>query len=154
MYAKTKHSGMTLIELIIFIVVVGIALAGILGVMNVVVKSSADPVLAKQSLAMADAVMEEVLSKSYADTNGVADTTRLNMDDVFDYNYFDGSSTSKKILGSQLMNGTTTPLPDTYWATVSVTNTTVSTKTMARITVVVTNPQNETLTLTGYRGNY
>jgi MSHA pilin protein MshD len=55
-----EQRGISLIELIVFIVVVGVALAGILRVMNVTGKSSADPLVYKQSLAIAEALLEEV----------------------------------------------------------------------------------------------
>lgn len=155
MFAKHHQRGMTLIELIVFIIIVSVAIVGVLSVMDLVVKSSADPMVAKQSIAMADAVLEEVMAKSYNDPGGTSgETTRTSMDDVFDYNYFDGSTTARKILGSQLLSGSTGPLPDTYWAMVAVTATSVSSQTMALVTVTVTNPKNETFVLTGYAGNY
>jgi len=56
----TKQRGISLIELIMFIVIVGIALAGILLVMNNVSKNSSDPLIHKQSLAIAESLLEEV----------------------------------------------------------------------------------------------
>ena len=50
--------GFTLIEVIIFIVVVGAGLAGILSVSTTVVKSSADPMVRKQAAALADSILE------------------------------------------------------------------------------------------------
>jgi MSHA pilin protein MshD len=67
---RPRQGGFTLIELIIFIVVVGAGLAGILSVMNQVVRKSADPLLTKQAAALADSVLEEVLQKAYADPDG------------------------------------------------------------------------------------
>lgn len=55
-----RQSGLTLIELIIFIVIVSVALTGVLLVLNTTVKSSADPLVRKQMLAIAEGVMEEV----------------------------------------------------------------------------------------------
>jgi len=52
--------GISLIELIMFIVIVSVALAGILLVMDTVTKSSADPLIHKQSLAIAESLLEEV----------------------------------------------------------------------------------------------
>ena len=52
--------GISLIELIMFIVIVSVALAGILLVMNVTNKSSADPLVHKQALAIAESLLEEV----------------------------------------------------------------------------------------------
>jgi MSHA pilin protein MshD len=57
---KTKQRGTSLIELIMFIVIVSVALAGILLVMNVTTKSSADPLIHKQALAIAESLLEEV----------------------------------------------------------------------------------------------
>ena len=44
-------------ELLIFIVVVGAGLAGILSVMNTSVASSADPIVRKQAIAIAESVL-------------------------------------------------------------------------------------------------
>lgn len=52
--------GISLIELIMFIVIVSVALAGILLVMNVTTRSSADPLIRKQALAIAESLLEEV----------------------------------------------------------------------------------------------
>ena len=56
----SKQRGISLVELIMFIVIVSVALAGILLVMNVTTKSSADPVIHKQALAIAESLLEEV----------------------------------------------------------------------------------------------
>lgn len=61
-----RHArGLTLIELIMFIVIVSVGVAGILGVMNLTNKSSADPVIHKQALAIAEAYLEEVLAMPF-----------------------------------------------------------------------------------------
>lgn len=60
MCIKARQRGISLIELIMFIVIVGVALAGILLVMNVTTKSSADPLVRKQALAIAESLLEEV----------------------------------------------------------------------------------------------
>ncbi len=60
MYTRHKQRGISLIELIMFIVIVGVALAGILLVMNVTGKGSAGPIIHKQSLAIAESLLEEI----------------------------------------------------------------------------------------------
>ena len=55
-----RQRGVTLIELVMFIVVVGIAVAGILLVYTNTVRHSSDPVIRKQMLAVAEALLEEV----------------------------------------------------------------------------------------------
>lgn len=81
-----RQRGFTLIELIIFIVIVGVALAGILTVMNQVVSRSADPMLTKQAVALADSVMEEVLQKAFDNPDGVSTGDRTTWDSVTDFN--------------------------------------------------------------------
>jgi MSHA pilin protein MshD len=56
----SRQAGLTFVELIMFIVIVGVGLAGILVVLNVTVKSSADPMIRKNMLAIAEALLEEV----------------------------------------------------------------------------------------------
>ena len=60
MSTRRDQFGLTLIELIFFIVIVGGALAGVLSVLNVTTKSSADPLVRKTMLAIAQALLEEV----------------------------------------------------------------------------------------------
>lgn len=84
---SVMQRGFTLIEVIIFIVVVGAGLAGILAVSTQSVGASADPMVRKQAMALADSILEEILQKAYADPDGVSgETTRETMDDVDDYN--------------------------------------------------------------------
>jgi len=60
MSTKSRQTGVSLIELVLFIVIVGVAVAGILMVMNNVTAHSADPMLRKQAIAVADSLMEEI----------------------------------------------------------------------------------------------
>ena len=52
--------GVTLVELIVFIVVVGTAAMGVLLAIDVAARSSADPMIQKQALAVAESLLEEV----------------------------------------------------------------------------------------------
>ena len=56
----TRARGVTIIELIIFMVIMGVAAAGIIGVINLSTNASADPLRRKQALMIAEALMEEV----------------------------------------------------------------------------------------------
>ncbi len=66
---RARQRGVTMIELILFIVIVGIALTTLISVMNLTTQRSADPVRRKQALMLAEALLEEVeLAKfSYCD---------------------------------------------------------------------------------------
>ena len=57
---RTRQSGLSLIELVMFIVIVGVAVAGVLSVMNVTTQHSADPMVRKQALAIAESLLEEI----------------------------------------------------------------------------------------------
>lgn len=55
-----RHCGLTLIELLMFIVVVGIALAAMLRVFVTATTASADPMIRRQQLAIAESLLREV----------------------------------------------------------------------------------------------
>lgn len=65
MFARTaktppREKGISLVELIVFIVIVGVAVVGILSALNVTARSSADPMIRKQMLAIAESLLAEV----------------------------------------------------------------------------------------------
>jgi len=57
---RQGQRGISLVELIMFIVIVGIAVLGVLQVLGNSARNSADPMLRKQALAIAEGLMEEV----------------------------------------------------------------------------------------------
>ncbi|MFP5408593.1 MAG: type II secretion system protein [Gammaproteobacteria bacterium] len=63
--SMTSERGLSLIELLAFIVVVGVAVGGVLSVYSLAARSSADPVVRKQALAIAESLLEEVLAMPY-----------------------------------------------------------------------------------------
>ncbi|MBS1187474.1 MAG: hypothetical protein H6R04_1492 [Burkholderiaceae bacterium] len=58
--AIERQRGLTLIELVIFIIIIGVGVAGILSVMTLTTRHSADPMLRKQALAVAESLLEEI----------------------------------------------------------------------------------------------
>jgi MSHA pilin protein MshD len=56
---RAEH-GISLVELIVFIVIVGIAVAGVVGALSMATRASTDPMIQKQALAIAEAIMEEI----------------------------------------------------------------------------------------------
>jgi MSHA pilin protein MshD len=164
--ADTGHGqrGVSLIELIMFIVIVSVGIVGILLVMNVTVKSSADPMVRKQALAMAESILGEVLAKDFANpTGGYAETTpatcenRSLYDDVDDYGCFDGSTDSKMIHGDETLGSTPIPALAAYRATVTIDAAAalgaIPAGETKKITVSVTGG-GESLQAWGYRTNY
>lgn len=59
------HAGFTLVELVIFIVVVSVGLAGIIFVISQVTKNSVDPQIRKQQVLIAEALMDEIQLQPY-----------------------------------------------------------------------------------------
>lgn len=57
---STHQRGLTLIELLVFIVVVSVAIVGVLAVLNFTVRHSADPLVRKQVLALAESILSEI----------------------------------------------------------------------------------------------
>lgn len=96
MSTKRAQSGLTLIELIFFIVIVGGALAGVLSVLNVTTKSSADPLVRKTMLTIAQALMEEVQSLPFTYCDPIVpDPTATSPADC-------PSATTAEVIGSEV----------------------------------------------------
>lgn len=55
-----RYAGATLVELIVFIVIVSLAVAGVLLAINTATRSGADPMTRKNALSIAEALLEEV----------------------------------------------------------------------------------------------
>lgn len=64
-HRRRRQRGVTMIELIMFIVIVSIALAGIVMVMRLATANSADPLRRKQALLIAEGLLEEVRSAGF-----------------------------------------------------------------------------------------
>lgn len=60
-----RQRGLSLIELIVFIIIVSVGLAGVLSVFNVAVRGSADPAIRKNMLSLAESLLEEVMMQPY-----------------------------------------------------------------------------------------
>lgn len=156
MCTRHRQCGVSLVELIMFIVIVSTALAGVLLVMNTVTRSSADPLPRKQALAIAESLLEEIEAQDFANppggfTGAAVQANRASFDDVFDY---DGLATA----GAFTINGAA-PVPglEAYGVTVVVTPqgawNGVAAGSSAMITVTVTAP-NEAITVNGIRTAY
>ena len=76
---RRKSRGLSLVELIVFIVIVSTAVAGVVGVLSIATRGSADPMIQKQALAIAEAVLEEVqlMPFTYCDPDDANAATAL-----------------------------------------------------------------------------
>ena len=151
----SKQIGVTLVELIVFIVILSIGLAGILGVMNQTIGASANPMQRKQAMSMAEAILEEVLAKSSTETLPETDlnacSNRALYVGVNDYACFDGAPATAVISGINTLGSYPTPVLAGFSATVVVAPVMISGVAMLRITVTVAGGIEGPIALSGYR---
>jgi MSHA pilin protein MshD len=141
--------GVTLIELIVSIVIVAIAASAVLGVLSRSAARSADAMIMAQAVSIAEAYLEEISLKAYADPDGVdGETARTDFDDVDDYNGLVDS-------GARNQFGAAIAALSLYTVTVTVGTsaalTSVPSADVLRIDVRVTYTPNVTVALSGYR---
>ncbi len=155
--------GVSLIEAVLFIVVVSIALVVVLKAFDIANQGSADPVLRRQSLAIAQSLLDEISFKPFgsAATDDVAQggfagpytsANRQWFDDVDDYNGF-----SMNVDGIRSLDDTALTGLGHYQASVAVVAAafgSVPATAGYRITITVTDPSGAQLALEGYRANY
>jgi len=86
-----RRAGMTLIELVVAIVIISVGVAGVMAAFSTVVRGSADPMIRKQMLTIAEEMMEEIALKPFPVTANAAPAfcARNTYNDVFDYNLYD-----------------------------------------------------------------
>lgn len=177
-----RQTGVSFVELIMFIVIVGVGIAGILTVLNLTAQKSTDPQIRKQMLAAAESILDEVLLKPFTycdpdDSNAATATsaanctggaggandesrlplgketgeTRATYDNVSDYNGENISPVSD-------VNGAALADLAGYSAAVGVEEQQLEGSIPAvaslRVTVTVTGPGGDSISLTGYRLRY
>ncbi|MEJ2444550.1 MAG: prepilin-type N-terminal cleavage/methylation domain-containing protein [Exilibacterium sp.] len=162
MRTKRRQGGVTLIELVVFIVVVSVALVALLSVVNYSLSNSIDPLVRVRLLELAQSQLDEVLARKYDEntpTGGVPACGTANgpacagigldgedisdagsLDDVDDFNgYSDtpyaGYSRSVEVVAA-----------GGDWG--------VAAAQAKRITVTVVSPGGESLQLSVYRANF
>ena len=122
---KPLERGFTLIEMIIFLVVVSVAMAGLLQVMAVAVKSSALPLQRKQAVEMARGLLQEMVQKDYSEIVTPPAQSSVN-----------GLQASVLVSDAGALGSASTPLVETKKIAVTV------------------QFADQSLSLTGYRSNY
>jgi MSHA pilin protein MshD len=149
-----RAAGFTLVEMIIAIVIISVGLAGVLTAFNITVKSSADPMIRKQMLSIAEEMMEEILLKPHAVSPGtISGCDRHLADDLFDY----GSGYTAQPV-CDIEGGAVVGLSG-YTVSVSLqaenlTSTAPVSAPAIRVTVTVNYGTTETLSLVGWRTDY
>ncbi len=143
-----------------FIVIIGVALTGILLVMNQVTAHSADPLIHKQAIAAAESLLEEIELQDFIDGNDGVTTacpsasmvTAANRTDYHIVSCYNGFG----MTGITDLNNNPTGLTN-YNANVAITAEAlggIAAGSAVRITVTVTDPQGNAIALDGYRTRY
>jgi MSHA pilin protein MshD len=179
--SSSRQRGLSLVEVVIFIVVLGIGLAGMAIIYNQLTLASVDPVVRKQAVAIANSLMEEIQLRpfTYCDPDdpnvftapvppcgtpeglgpevGGGVETRYNEPRFDNANDYDGF----QMLGSiQDVSNVTIADLNGYSARVDIVNAgadftpPVPADAALRITVTVTGPANVSVALQGYRLRY
>jgi MSHA pilin protein MshD len=161
----TRRAGVTLIELIVALVIMGVALAGMVAVYTATTRSSVDPVIVQQMQAIADNMMEEILMKPFAPPDplnnapgSAAGGARVNFDEVGDYDRY-----GENLQGVRDVEGNAVPGLERYSVLVRVEKAPLAgiapdDARRVTVTVSVANPANDAglpppIVLTGWRTN-
>jgi MSHA pilin protein MshD len=154
-----RSAGVTLVELIVALVIIGVALAGMVAVYTATTRSSTDPVIVQQMEAVADNMMEEILMKPFARQPGMpapAAADRASYNTVSDYDGYGAN-----LQGVRDVEGNQIPGLERYNFAISVKPaalTNVPSQDALRIVVTVTVSGTDPslpkpLVLTGWRTN-
>ena len=152
---NSTQSGISLIELIMFIIIVSVGIVGILSVMNVTTQHSADTMVGKQAIAIAESLLEEILVKDFTDPDGVTvtESSRDLYDDVDDYSGFSVSPV-KDINGAVLKDGAGNNLNFTATASVTAQAFDAISNANSKLITVTVSGRGETITLSAYKVNF
>lgn len=150
---NARHCGFTLAELLLLIVVLSVGFAGILFVINTTTMRSADPMVRKQAMAIAESMLEEVLLMPYAPpstgnwSGAPTQANRTQFDDMLDYNGFHTTGIYRIEDGSPIAG------LEKYNLDVAVVPAALNGVSGLAVTVSVTGPIDTNYALTGYKFN-
>lgn len=148
-----RQSAFTLIEIIVTIIVIGVAGTALLSVFTNMIRGSADPVIQQQATTIAEAYLEEIMLRAYDDPqvaeSGAAEAgeTRPTYDDVQDYN---------SLGTTQVRDQNDNPIAalSDYQVTVAVNAAVFNTVNAMQIDVTVTHPATGSILLSAFRTDY
>jgi len=167
---RKHHQGTTLIELVMTIVIISVAIAGVVGAFSLIAGRSADPLNQTRAVALSQRYMDEILAKKFAEDSPVgggavasctvavieSDESRSTWDDVDDYNEVNdetpsdywNSSVDDELGYEQFKVDVSVNCVDDPLTKLGVD---VVAK---RIDITITDPSNNTYLFSAYRGNF
>lgn len=107
--STVRERGMTLIELIVAMVIISVGLAGVLSVFQLNVRHSADPMVNKQLLALAEGLLNEVMLQPFdvqPGPEGPQGCRRDGFNDLGDFAGYEGKPACD-IEGNEILPGYT-----------------------------------------------
>lgn len=154
--SSRRMAGVTLVELIVAIVIIGAALAGLVAAFTRANLASTDPVITQQMLAIGEGMMEEVLLKPFdIAADEAAAPTRAQFNDVRDYDRLDDANPGYASSGIRDIDGEPIDGLEHYGVSVRVESAGVALSGVPagdalRVTVTVNQGERQ-LSLTGWR---
>ena len=157
--SQPLSKGFTLLEILVTIVVLAIAASAILGVFSSSIRSSADPLLQQQAVAIAEAYLEEIQLKNFADptqieTGGAeSGESRSNYDDIQDYDGLNDTGARDQNNNAIAALASFNVQVTVQGRAISGTNT-IPASDALRIDVTVDHPAIDPIQLSGFRTNF
>jgi MSHA pilin protein MshD len=161
-----RAGGTTLVEVILFILIVSIAVTAVVNALSVAVRASSDPLVQRQTLAIAESLIQEIDSQPYAQKDPYNPTgpddaigpetgeTRAGSPLPFDNpNDYSGYSET----GIVAPDGTSIPGLGSYSASVTAAQQAmgnVPSSDGLLVVVTATGPDGQSFTLTSFRARY
>ena len=141
--------GFTLPEALLAIVVLGVGLTGVLQAFGAVARHSADPVLRKQMMGIAQELLEEIALKPYAAAanSAPAGCARDTYNDIADYHGYSS-------VGFCTVDGVVIPALASFSVSASVVAGTLSGISAAKQIAVTVSQGGESLTIKTWRTDY
>jgi MSHA pilin protein MshD len=154
MRMRSRHRGVTLVELVVAITIVAIAVTTILGAFAAVATRSADAMMQQQAIAIGESYLSEILQRWVVDPNPNGpppNTGRASWDLVDQYN-------GLVDVGAHDQFGNAIASLSSYTVSVSTSQSSALTGVPAanarRVDITVTYPPSASVILSGYRTSY
>jgi MSHA pilin protein MshD len=152
MRLRSRHQGVTLVELVVAITIVAIAVTTILGAFAAIATRSADAMMQQQAIAIGESYLSEILQRWVVDPNPTTppNTGRASWDLVDEYNGL------VEVPHDQFGNAIASL--NSYTVNVSISQSSalagVPAADARRVDITVTYPPSASVILSGYRTHY